>query len=178
MGKDDRIPPRKSVTQVVEVSLPPGADAVDLRARSLYKSVPDELATRAGVKNPTTTMAEATKRIFATDAAKAAEAGKQRSSDASAQPTEGEPGRPVTVPLLICTGLLVLARALTIALVRRAGRSDGENDLRQRRDRRPDMRHARVCTEKPVPLNASLRYHIRTRHRCRAVSIRSRRLSM
>ncbi len=38
--------------------------------------MPDELAVKAGVENPTTTMAEAVKRVFATEEAKAADANK------------------------------------------------------------------------------------------------------
>ena len=54
--------------------MPAGVDVADVRARLLYKSVPDELAKRAGVENPTTTMVEAAARVFATEEAKAADA--------------------------------------------------------------------------------------------------------
>ena len=59
IAKDDRIPPMGSVTQAYKLTLPAGVEAADVKARLLYKSVPDELAEKAGVENPTTTMAEA-----------------------------------------------------------------------------------------------------------------------
>ena len=74
VAKDDRLQPMEPVTQTYTLALPAGVEAANVRARLLYKSVPDELAKRAGVENPTTTMAEATKRVFATGQAKAADA--------------------------------------------------------------------------------------------------------
>ena len=61
---DDRIPPKGSVTETITVSLPEGADKTTLVANLFYKSVPDELAEKAGVENPTTTMASASKDVF------------------------------------------------------------------------------------------------------------------
>ncbi len=61
---DDRIPPKGSVTETITVSLPEGADKTTLVANLYYKSVPDELAEKAGVENPTTTMASASKDVF------------------------------------------------------------------------------------------------------------------
>jgi hypothetical protein len=61
---DDRIPPKGSVTEPITVSLPEGADKSTVAASLYYKSVPDELAEKAGVENPTTTMATAEKVVF------------------------------------------------------------------------------------------------------------------
>ena len=123
VAKDDRLPPMKPVAQAYKLTLPAGVDAVDVRARLLYKSVPDELATRAGVKNPTTTMAEASKRVFSTEAAKAADAEKTQSTDESGTAGGDEGGSSPTVPLLICSGLLLLAVGLSVAVVIRSRRS-------------------------------------------------------
>ena len=70
---DDRIPPRESVTSTFTVAMPAGAEKTTLRAALNYRSLPDELAKEAGVKNPVTEMAGATQPVFASEAAMAAE---------------------------------------------------------------------------------------------------------
>lgn len=121
VGKDDRIPPMKSITQTFTVTLPAGVAAAELKAQLLYKSVPDELAKRAGVANPTTTMAEASKRVFATEAARAADATIPPAAESSGGAAPGSP--PLAVPALICTGMVLIAAGGIIALIVRARRS-------------------------------------------------------
>jgi hypothetical protein len=72
---DDRIPPMQSVTHAYKIALPSGTEAGTLKAQLLYRSVPEELAAKAGVKNPTTVMASAEQPVFGSSEAeqKAAE---------------------------------------------------------------------------------------------------------
>jgi len=67
---DDRIPPKGSVTETVTVSLPQGAETGTLVATLYYQSVPDEFAKKAGVENPTTTMASTAVDIYSSQEAK------------------------------------------------------------------------------------------------------------
>lgn len=67
---DDRIPPQGSVTQEYLFEMPPDAEQTTVRAVLNYRSVPEELAKKAGVDNPTTEMAIAQQTVFATLAAK------------------------------------------------------------------------------------------------------------
>lgn len=123
VAKDDRIPPMDSITETYTIALPNGIEAAQLRARLLYKSVPDELAKRAGVENPTTVMAEAAKRVFATEEARAADDGGSGSAEATAG---GEAGGSVpTGPLAVCIGLAIVAVLLVVALVVRARKRSG-----------------------------------------------------
>jgi hypothetical protein len=61
---DDRIPPQQSVTDSYKIVLPAGVEAATLKAQLLYRSAPEELAAKAGVKNPTTVMASAEQPVF------------------------------------------------------------------------------------------------------------------
>lgn len=68
---DDRIPPRKSVTDKFAFTMPAGAESATLKAALYYRSSSDELAKKAGVQNPTTEMAADTKVVYASvDAAR------------------------------------------------------------------------------------------------------------
>jgi hypothetical protein len=118
VAKDDRIPPTESITETYTIVLPAGIEAAQLRARLLYKSVPDELAKRAGVENPTTVMAEAAKRVFATEEAKAADDGGPGSTDTSAGGRAS--GSAGSGPMLVCIGLAVVAGLLVVAVIVRA----------------------------------------------------------
>ena len=71
---DDRIAPLQSVTHSYKVALPSGTEAGKLKAQLLYRSVPEELAAKAGVKNPTTVMASAEQPVFSSSAAEKAAA--------------------------------------------------------------------------------------------------------
>lgn len=71
---DDRIPPKKSVSEPFSVALPGGAEKGTVTAALYYRSVGDDLAQKAGVKNPVTTMAQASTQVFASEAARDAAA--------------------------------------------------------------------------------------------------------
>lgn len=60
--RDDRIPPMKSVASTYEFTMPEDKP-VTVRATLYYRSVPEELAEKAGVEVPTTTMAAAEKTV-------------------------------------------------------------------------------------------------------------------
>jgi hypothetical protein len=125
VAKDDRLRPMKPVTQPVTLAMPPGIEMVEVKARLLYKSAPDELAKRAGVENPTTTMAEAAARVFATEAAKAADASPSISTEASGTGGGAQGGSSPTGPLLICGGILALLVALGVWFFLRLRKSEG-----------------------------------------------------
>lgn len=69
---DDRIPPRESVTEAYSFSMPSGVEQATIKAALLYRSAGEELAAKAGVKNPTTEMAVATAEVFASEDAREA----------------------------------------------------------------------------------------------------------
>jgi len=60
--EDDRIPPQKSVTQEYELAVP-DVGPVTVEAALKYRSAPEELAEKAGVAVPVTTMAKVAKTI-------------------------------------------------------------------------------------------------------------------
>lgn len=94
---DDRIPPRESVVDTFTFRMPEGADASTLKAALYYRSVPEELAKKAGVDNPTTEMASAEARVFASE---------QAATAALAEPLERRSGRGVMIWLVL--GVLAL----------------------------------------------------------------------
>ncbi len=67
---DDRIAPRESTSN--DYSFPMAAGAVTVKATLYYRSCSEEMAEKAGVEIPTTTMAEVTKTVFPSAEAKAA----------------------------------------------------------------------------------------------------------
>lgn len=71
---DDRIPPKESVTNQYAFTMPAGMEKATVKAALFYKSVPDELAKKAGVENPTTEMAMDSKTVFASVAARTKDA--------------------------------------------------------------------------------------------------------
>ncbi|MDZ4168418.1 MAG: multiheme c-type cytochrome [Coriobacteriia bacterium] len=66
---DDRIPPRESVTDKFSFTMPAGAEQTTLTAALFYRSAPEEMAKKAGLKNPTTEMAKATQVVYASEQA-------------------------------------------------------------------------------------------------------------
>jgi hypothetical protein len=102
---DDRIPPRESVIDEYDFSMPPGVEKTTVKAALLYKSVPDELATKAGVKNPTTEMATAEKVTYASEGAKAAALKAEAERPSGDEPSSG------------MSTLWIVIDALVIALV-------------------------------------------------------------
>ncbi len=120
VASDDRIAPMESFVESYKVALPAGVEAADLTARLMYKSAPDELATKAGVQNPATNMAEAARRVFTTEEAKAADAAKPAPAEASSGSAEaGTSGS--RVPLYVGGALLVIAIGIGAALYARRG---------------------------------------------------------
>jgi hypothetical protein len=71
---DDRIGARESVSEKYQVSLPAEAQSATLKAVLRYRSVPDELAEKAGVTNPVTDMAAAEQVVYSSEEAKSAAA--------------------------------------------------------------------------------------------------------
>ena len=63
---DDRIPPRESVTDTFEVTMPEGGE-VTLSAALYYRSASEEMAEKAGVEIPTTTMVEMTTAVYGSE---------------------------------------------------------------------------------------------------------------
>ncbi len=68
---DDRIPPRESVSDAYEFKMPAGVENSTVKAALLYRSAPEELATKAGVDVPTTEMAMAEQAVYSSPEAKA-----------------------------------------------------------------------------------------------------------
>ncbi len=96
---DDRIPPMQSVSHSYKVVLPDGVESGTLKAQLLYRSVPEELAAKAGVKNPTTVMASAEQPVFASSEAE----------EKAATATSTTTGRPNTFILAALGAVVVLA---------------------------------------------------------------------
>jgi len=84
---DDRIAPRESVTYSYAFTMPEGSTATSVTAALLYKSVPDELAEKAGVENPVTQMAAASSAVYANDEAARQAAAPAETSSGSTTPT-------------------------------------------------------------------------------------------
>jgi len=97
---DDRIPPRESVAESYAFKMPAGAGKSTVVAALNYRSVPDELAAKAKVDNPTTVMASGTKVVYSSQEAK----------DAASKPSEPVDGGGGT-------GWLLIAGAVILALV-------------------------------------------------------------
>ncbi len=66
IASDDRIPPRESVTDAFEYVMPEGGE-IELAANLYYRSAPEEMAEKAGVDVPTTTMAMASMGVFGSE---------------------------------------------------------------------------------------------------------------
>lgn len=112
---DDRIPPDGSATETVTVGLPEGTGHAKLVATLYYQSASDEFASKAGVTNPTTTMASAEKDLYASDEARLAA---EPSDDAPA------PGAGGGVWYAVAAGaVLVLAGVLVLVFRRRGARA-------------------------------------------------------
>ncbi len=73
---DDRIPPRESVASSYFFEMPADAEQATAIAALYYRSLPEELASKAGVENPTTEMASKSVVVFASQEAKDAAARK------------------------------------------------------------------------------------------------------
>ncbi len=85
---DDRIPPRESVSEAYSFEMPEDAERSTVFAELNYRSVPDEMAESAGVDNPTTRMASASRAVFVSQAVKDAEAEEPPADDDEADAAE------------------------------------------------------------------------------------------
>jgi len=111
---DDRIPPRESVSETYSFGMPAGAKRATVVAVLNYRSLPDELAEKAGVENPVTEMASARTPVFASEAAKQGDP--EPASDAP-QDAESKSGFSWWVVALV---VAVIAAALAAVLVKKA----------------------------------------------------------
>ena len=94
---DDRIPPRESVEQMWDVTMPDGP--LELSATLYYRSAPEEMAEAAGVDVPTTTMTQAAGTVFTS------------AEDAAAEARPAEPAEEVAEgldPVLLVTIIVVI----------------------------------------------------------------------
>lgn len=80
---DDRIPPRESVTDTFEFSMPTDGQA-EIQAALYYRSCSEEMAEGAGVEVPTTTMVSASKSVYGDEDIRAAALATEYEGDAGA----------------------------------------------------------------------------------------------
>lgn len=93
---DDRIPPKESTSN--EYSFAMTGDAVTVTAALYYRSCTEEVAQKAGVEIPTTTMAEVTRTVYSSAEAQAVG---QEASGPSGDDTDASGGLPVWANVLI-----------------------------------------------------------------------------
>ncbi|MCL1598891.1 MAG: hypothetical protein M3094_06885, partial [Actinomycetia bacterium] len=98
---DDRIPPKESVSDTFEMTMP-DVESVEIQAALYYRSCSEEMAEKAGVEIPTTTMAQVTQAVYASEGAKA-----------SGQGESGDEGGGLSPNLVIA----ILAFGVTVAIV-------------------------------------------------------------
>jgi hypothetical protein len=105
---DDRIPPRESTSNEYEFTMPEGPVTVTAALR--YRSASEEMAAKAGVEIPTTTMAEAAAEVFA-------------SADQQAEATRGGDDTEASSPLVWVASILTAAVAagVVVLMLRRRG---------------------------------------------------------
>ncbi|MDH4140154.1 MAG: hypothetical protein OEV43_06235, partial [Coriobacteriia bacterium] len=105
IATDDRIPPKESVTDTFEVTMPEGSE-VELVATLYYRSCSEEMAEKADVEIPTTKMASVRQTIYSSAEARA-----------KGPSGNGEPGSSVLIAITVI-GLALVALGLLLALVR------------------------------------------------------------
>ncbi len=98
---DERIPPKESVTG--EYSFPMGTGPVTVEAALYYRSCSEEMAAKAGVEIPTTTMVTASRQVFVSAEQKAA---------AAQAGSEGEVAGDAEGGIGLAEGIMVVALAL------------------------------------------------------------------
>ncbi|MCK8115166.1 multiheme c-type cytochrome [Anaerosoma tenue] len=114
---DDRIPPQESTSN--EYSFPMASGPVTVKAALYYRSCSEEIADKAGVDVPTTTMAEVTEVVYSS--AEAAEADEDvEEPEADEEPVEADTGLGTVELLLIGAGVLVLGIAIYLITRSRA----------------------------------------------------------
>ncbi|MHB9004632.1 MAG: multiheme c-type cytochrome [Coriobacteriia bacterium] len=106
---DDRIPPKQSVTDTFEFTMPDSGQ-VELKAALYYRSCSEEMAEKAGVEVPTTTMAEITKASYATQEIK--------KTATAVEPGRADDGAGNPALIWAIVGLLVAALVIVFFVVR------------------------------------------------------------
>ena len=109
---DDRIAPRESASN--DYAFPMATGPVTVKATLYYRSCSEEMAEKAGVEIPTTTMAEVTKTVYPTAEAKAA--GEAAEKDAGSGEDSGGSG--ALLWIAIVAGVVAVAAA-AVALMRK-----------------------------------------------------------
>jgi len=108
---DDRIGPRESVSN--DYSFPMSSGAVTVEATLYYRSCPEEMAEKAGVDVPTTTMASLTKIVYPSAEARDAVA------DDTEDTAEAEADGVSTTLLWVVLGVAFVAVAAAVVVLRR-----------------------------------------------------------
>jgi hypothetical protein len=110
---DDRIPPRESVSETYSFAMPADAGQATVVAVLNYRSLPDELAEKAGVENPVTEMASARVKVFASQEAK------QSEPEPLPETAAGEPESGFSSWMVALVAVVMAAGALVAVLVSR-----------------------------------------------------------
>lgn len=113
---DNRLHVGEPYTEQVNFTMPASTDVQNVVAVLRYKTAPDEVATEAGVDNPTTDMALAEKAVYSTEDAKAA---------GDAAKDDGDDGN-LGVIAGVVAGALVLMGGIVIVTIRQRRQSAGE----------------------------------------------------
>ena len=124
IATDDRIAPLESVTDEFDLAMPANAERMTVKAALNYKSMPDDLASAAGVQNPVTEMAAATKDVFATQAAMDAFAADASKVPAEEPAEEPEGGSGSVLPIAAIG--IVAAIAIAVAFIVKGKKKTGE----------------------------------------------------
>ena len=103
IASDDRIPPKESVEEKYSFQMPEGAEQAKVIAALYYKSAPDELAEKAKVENPTTTMASASSALYASEEAK--NRATQETAEALDDGGEGSGSSDWLIPVLVVAAI-------------------------------------------------------------------------
>lgn len=102
---DDRIPPRGRSVQGFDFTMPTNGDVARVVAVLNYRSLPDELAEKAAVDNPTTKMASGSRAVFVSDKAR----------EAALRPASRDADK--VRPSLVFGGLGLLALAILLGVI-------------------------------------------------------------
>jgi hypothetical protein len=104
IASDDRIPPKGISVDSYKFALPEGVQWGTIKAQLLYRSVPEELAKKARVENPTTVMAESSEPVYLNSEA-------ERKANASAlSAAASSPWQPLVISvlgMLACFGVVI-----------------------------------------------------------------------
>jgi len=101
---DDRIPPMGSSVSAFKIAFPSGVQYGTLKAKLLYRSVPEVLAKKAAAPNPTTVMVEEEQMVFANLA------GRQQYNKTILAEAATSPLMPLVMAvfgILLCVGIVI-----------------------------------------------------------------------